>query len=93
VGLATLLLNASRVRLLASSLVSFAIGWPLGNAFIYLMPETFATTTESMMQPSLLVPAGMLLFFVVEKLLPHRNALLRQRLDIHESTRPALAGI
>jgi len=93
VGLGTLSLNLSRVRKLATWLVSLTVGTLLGSAFIHLIPETFATTTASMLQPSLLVLAGILLFFVVEKLLPCRGEPLHQRLDIRESNRPELVGI
>jgi hypothetical protein len=64
----------------------------LGDAFIHLIPETFTTNTTAL-SPSLLVLAGVLLFFVVEKLLPHRDEPLHQRLDVRQSNRPELVWL
>ena len=48
-------------------LVSFAIGALLGDAFIHLLPEAFESLNSTVV--SLLVIGGMLLFFVLEKVL------------------------
>lgn len=73
IGVATASLDARRLRRLASLLVSFAVGALLGDAFLHLIPEAFGDDTATR-RASLLVLAGMLLFFVVEKLLRRRDA-------------------
>lgn len=49
-------------------LVSFAIGGLLGDAFIHLLPESFEQFDFQLI-PSLLILAGILLFFILEKFL------------------------
>lgn len=71
VGVATASLDERRLRRLAAQLVSFAVGALLGDAFLHLVPETFARGSAT--RGSLLILAGMLLFFVVEKVLRHRD--------------------
>ena len=71
VGLATLSASERRVRRIATVLVSFAVGALLGDAFIHLIPETFAEGAATL-QPSLLILAGMMLFF---------NHLFRKKLN------------
>lgn len=73
VGLASLSMATGRLRRLATVLVSFAVGALLGDAFIHLIPETFARRPGSTLAPSLRILAGVLLFFVVEKLLRGRR--------------------
>ncbi|HVV87818.1 MAG TPA: ZIP family metal transporter [Kofleriaceae bacterium] len=73
IGLATTVLDERRLRWLATLLVSFAVGALLGDAFLHLIPESFARAPEPR-GASLLVLGGILLFFVVEKLLRHRDA-------------------
>ena len=63
-GLATLSMSETRVRRLAALFVSFAAGALLGDAFLHLIPESHAP---------LLVIAGIVLFFVVEKSLRRRE--------------------
>jgi zinc and cadmium transporter len=89
-GLATLSLDEARVRRLAVVLVSFAVGALLGDAFIHLTPEAFASDAPAL-RPSLLILAGMLIFFLVEKLLRHRHASFEDHADRIE--RPELATI
>jgi len=48
-------------------LVSFAIGALLGDAFIHLLPEAFESLNPTIV--SLLIIGGMLLFFILEKVL------------------------
>lgn len=90
VGLVTLSLDELRLRRLAAVLLSFAVGALLGDAFLHLVPETFARAGAAL-GPSLLVLGGMLLFFVVEKLLRRRHGLLSRRPDPVEP--PVLATI
>ncbi len=94
VGVATLSLDEARLRRLATVLVSFAVGALLGDAFIHLVPEAFARG-ERGLRPSLLVLSGMLLFFVVEKLLRHAHGPLHLQAHAEERARafPELAAI
>jgi len=79
VGLATLSLNEVQLRRFATMLVSFAVGALLGDAFIHLVPEALVSSGAAVLQPSLLILVGMLLLFVVEKLLRHRHAPLHEQ--------------
>lgn len=92
VGLATLSLRRERIHRLATALVSFAVGALLGDAFIHLIPETFAGQA-SPLKPSLLTLGGILLFFLLEKFLRHRHGLLHRHQHPEEGERPALAAI
>jgi zinc and cadmium transporter len=91
-GLVTLSLNETGTRRLAALLVSFAVGALLGDAFIHLIPQTFKQDPFSL-RPSLLILGGMLLFFVVEKLLRHEHGLLHKQHHPEVSARPELAAI
>lgn len=91
VGVALLPLDERRLRGVATVLVSFAVGALLGDAFIHLLPEAFRGGEG--LRPSLLVLAGMLLFFVVEKLLRHAHGPLHQRAHAEGRARPELAAI
>jgi zinc and cadmium transporter len=92
VGLATLSVSETGMRRLASLLVSFAVGALLGDAFIHLIPQAF-TKDEATLQPSLLILAGMLVFFVVEKLLRHEHGLLHRHHHPGGNARPELAAV
>lgn len=75
-GLMALSLRPRRARQLATLLVSFAVGTLLGDAFIHLLPEALSrhqSAKSSQLTASLLVLGGMVLFFVVEKLVRHRH--------------------
>jgi zinc and cadmium transporter len=91
-GLATLALDEGRTRRLAGLLVSFAVGALLGDAFIHLIPQAFTRDADTL-RPSLLVLGGMLLFFVVEKLLRHEHGLLHRHHHPEAGARPELAAI
>ncbi|HSL69409.1 MAG TPA: ZIP family metal transporter [Longimicrobiales bacterium] len=91
-GLATLSFNEARIRRTAIWLVSFAVGALLGDAFIHLIPEAFERPTPAL-QPSLLILAGMVLFFLVEKLLRHPHGPLYRFRHPEPDGRPALAAI
>ena len=92
VGLLTLSLNEARTRRLAALLVSFAVGALLGDAFIHLIPQTFQQATVTLWS-SLSILGGMLLFFVVEKLLRHEHGLLHRYHHPEARTRPELAAV
>jgi zinc and cadmium transporter len=91
-GLATLSLSETGARRLAALLVSFAVGALLGDAFIHLIPQAFEQDAVPL-RPSLLILGGMLLFFVVEKLLRHEHGLLHKHHHPEVSARPELAAI
>jgi zinc and cadmium transporter len=91
-GLATFSLDEARVRRLAGALMSFAVGALLGDAFIHLIPEVF-TAGRPTLRPSILILGGMLLFFVVEKLLRHRHGTLHAPDHDPPAGRPELAAI
>jgi zinc and cadmium transporter len=96
VGLFTLSMDEARVRKLATFFVSFAVGALLGDAFIHLIPETFAASVPSRaaLGPSLLILGGMMVFFVVEKLLRHQHGVLHEHYHGQpELRRPELAAI
>ena len=91
-GLLTLSADEARVRRLAGALMSFAVGALLGDAFIHLIPEIFAAAQPTL-GPSLLVLGGMLVFFVVEKLLRHHHGTLHVPRHDHASGHVELAAI
>jgi zinc and cadmium transporter len=75
VGVAALTLREDRTRVLARGCVSFAVGALLGDAFIHVIPEAFADHATPV-RASLLILGGILLFFVLEKLLRHGQGTL-----------------
>lgn len=68
IGAFTLSMNVERLRACLFVLVALAVGALLGDAFIHLIPEAFETAADPAML-SLTIIGGILLFFVVEKLL------------------------
>jgi len=96
VGVVTIAMDEARVRRLATLFISFAVGALLGDAFIHLIPGSFeaGTAGKSPMTASLLILAGMLVFFIVEKLLHHRHGVLHDYFHGREpGSRPELALI
>lgn len=94
VGLMTISMNEMRVRRLATFFVSFAVGALLGDAFIHLIPETFSTAQDAPLRASLLILAGVIIFFIVEKLLLHRHGVLHEQYHGREDVRrPELVAI
>lgn len=96
VGLVTVSMDEARVRKLATFFISFAVGALLGDAFIHLIPETFAAQAPSRaaLGPSLLILGGMMVFFIVEKLLRHQHGVLHEQYHGHQDLkRPELAAI
>ena len=93
-GLLTLSMSEVRVRRLATFFVSFAVGALLGDTFIHLMPEIFAVAqTPSALWASMLILSGILLFFVVEKLLRHQHGFLHRHHHHEPIERPELVGV
>jgi zinc and cadmium transporter len=96
VGVLALSTDETRIRRLATFFVSFAVGALLGDAFIHLVPETFgeASGRGTPLARSLLVLGGMMIFFVVEKLLRHRHGVLHAQHHGEDATlRPELAAV
>jgi zinc and cadmium transporter len=96
VGLLAISMDERRVRKLATLFVSFAVGALLGDAFIHLIPDVFASYSdgEAPLGPSLLILAGILVFFIVEKLLRHSHGILyAQHHGNPALARPELAAI
>src|SRR5687768_10449881 len=93
-GMLTLSMSEARIRRLATVFVSFAAGALLGDTFIHLVPEIFAAAHGRVaLRASLLILGGMLLFFVVEKLLRHQHGLLHRHHPHERIERPELAGV
>jgi zinc and cadmium transporter len=90
-GVATLSMNERLLRRLALVLVSFAVGGLLGDSFIHLIPE--ALESGATVATSLWILGGMLLFFVIEKLLRHHHGPLYSEFHPGETARPELAAI
>jgi zinc and cadmium transporter len=71
VGILALLLR-SDIKKITFLLVSFAIGGLFGDAFIHLLPESFESM-ESKLAVALYVLLGIMIFFVLEKVLRWRH--------------------
>lgn len=71
-GILSLSFGARFLSKILLILVSFAVGGLLGDVFIHLLPETFEKHGAGL-QASLLVIAGVLLFFVLEKFIRWRH--------------------
>lgn len=72
VGVFTLSFNDRQLGRVVMALVAMSVGALLGDAFIHLLPESFAAAPGSV-APSLYVLAGILGFFVMEKFLRWRH--------------------
>lgn len=72
IGIFTLSLRREKLKNILLFLVSFSVGGLIGDAFIHLLPEAFEKLG---MNPatSLLIIAGMLIFFVLEKIIRWRH--------------------
>jgi len=68
VGLFTISMNEKKLRKSVVILVALATGALLGDAFLHLIPEAFEDATNTAMT-SLFIIAGMVVFFVLEKVL------------------------
>jgi zinc and cadmium transporter len=91
IGILAILLNRD-VKKITFLLVSFAVGGLFGDAFIHLLPESFAKI-ESTLAISLLVLLGIFIFFVLEKILRwrHSHALVTKK-QIHPMVTMNLVG-
>lgn len=68
VGLGTIAMGVERLKKVVFILVSLAAGALLGDAFIHLIPEAFLSGAAPS-RVSLLILSGIILFFVLEKIL------------------------
>ncbi len=97
VGVLTLSLDEEHLRRLSTVFIAFAVGALLGDAFIHLIPEIFGHPGQAptTLARSLLVLGGMLLFFVVEKLLRHEHGPLHAHFHAGpgRAVRPELAAV
>ncbi|MDD5023366.1 MAG: ZIP family metal transporter [Candidatus ainarchaeum sp.] len=71
IGIGLLGLKEKKFRRITGFLVSFSAGTMLGGAFLHLLPE--AVEVESSLNPFLLVLGGIMLFFIIEKILCWRH--------------------
>jgi zinc and cadmium transporter len=93
-GLLTLSMSEAAVRRMATFFVSFAVGALLGDTFIHLIPETFTGVSAAYpLRGSLLILGGIVLFFVVEKLLRHEHGILHRYHHGAGIERPELAAV
>jgi zinc and cadmium transporter len=92
VGLLAFSLNELRLRRLSTILISFAAGSLLGDAFIHLIPASFESR-EPPLRQSLLMLAGMMTFFAVEKIMRHRHGALHAGDHLGNPARPELAAM
>jgi zinc and cadmium transporter len=77
IGVATLGLNEKKLRKILLYLVSFSAGALLGDAFIHLLPE-IVTSQGFTLTVSLLVLGGIVLFFLIEKIVHWQHCHLPQ---------------
>lgn len=71
VGIVLLGLKDKKLKKITGLLVSFSAGTMLGGAFLHLLPE--AVEAKTGLSPFLLVLGGILLFFIIEKILCWRH--------------------
>lgn len=89
-GVFTLSLTETALRKYLFLLVSFAVGALIGDAFIHLVPEAFGKIADPV-AVSIVIIAGILLFFVLEKLLHwHHHETAKEELTIHPNGRMIL---
>lgn len=79
-GIFLVFLNKKISHRIILLLVSFAIGSLLGDTFIHLLPESFRTLNS--LTVSFLVIGGLLLFFILEKILRWHHC---HEVDCHEN--------
>ncbi len=72
IGVITLVVDRRRIQPIVFAMVGLAVGAMLGDAFIHLLPEAFAST-RAPLAVSLNCLAGMMIFFMLEKFLLWRH--------------------
>lgn len=83
VGLLLLFIRLKSIQKITLFLVSFAVGGLLGDAFIHLIPESFESITNHSIA-SLLILLGLLLFFILEKILLWHHC---HEVDCHQDSK------
>jgi zinc and cadmium transporter len=73
VGIFFLSINVVRLQKMLTYMVSLAVGALFGDAIIHLIPESFEKLTGKLTAPLLLL-SGILLFFMVEKVIRWRHS-------------------
>jgi zinc and cadmium transporter len=73
VGVLFLSINEGRLQKMLLYMVSLAVGALFGDAIIHLIPEAFENLTGKLTAPLLLL-AGIMLFFVLEKVIRWRHS-------------------
>lgn len=81
-GALFLALKSSRLQSIVFMLVSLAVGALLGNAFFHLIPESFESIHNEILV-AVLILAGILLFFVMEKFLHWHHGHDVEHIDDH----------
>lgn len=84
VGVVTLSFNQKKLKSILSYLVAFAAGALLGDALIHLLPEV----VEEMgfgLEISLSVMAGILVLFIVEKIIHWRHCHIPEEAHVHKA--------
>lgn len=81
VGVLALVFQKGKLNSLLFVLVSFSVGALFGDAFIHLLPESFEVTEP--LTASLLVIAGIIMFFVLEKYIRWHHCHLEEK-ECHE---------
>jgi zinc and cadmium transporter len=79
-----LALGEDKIRKLLLFMVSFAAGGLFGDAFIHLLPESFAKLGSNLFT-SLLILSGILFFFILEKFIHWRHC---HNINFAEHTHP-----
>ncbi|HBE80531.1 MAG TPA: ZIP family metal transporter [Firmicutes bacterium] len=79
-----LALGEDKIRKLLLFMVSFAAGGLFGDAFIHLIPESFAKLGSGLFT-SLLILSGILFFFILEKFIHWRHC---HNINFEEHTHP-----
>ncbi|MHA1409603.1 MAG: ZIP family metal transporter [Candidatus Odinarchaeia archaeon] len=73
IGVFTLAVDKKRLKKIVQYFVSFAAGTLLGGAFIHLIPESFETLPDSYLLVSFSIIAGIVMFFILEKIIQWRH--------------------
>ena len=82
VGVFTLSLNPKKLKSILSYLVAFAAGALIGDAFIHLLPEAIEEN-GFVLGTSFAIIAGMLVLFVVEKIIHWRHCHIEEESHHH----------
>ena len=84
IGITTISLGMDRLKKILLFMVSFAVGALFGDAFIHLLPEAYKKIPSDAVT-SLLIIAGILVFFVLEKFICWRHCHLPAPGEDHAS--------